>query len=340
MSDVPGPGQRLAAEALGTFVLVLLGVGAALMSGGDYVVTALGFGLAVLVMVAALGRVSGGHFNPAVSLAAALAGRLPWRDAVTYWLAQVSGGVLGGLVLWTLMHGFPGFDSRSGFGQNSFGELSPNGYAWWAALLIELVMTAVFAGVVLAVTDERQLHVGLAPVAIGLALAGIHLASMSATGTSVNPARSIGANLFAGPDAILQLWVFVLAPMLGGAAAGVLYPAVFGRPSEPPTAAPDDSPAATSSPTGWTAPEWSAPGPPREWGQPAPPSNDPPWRPPVGTFGALPPASESPGSADPPPADHGFPSPTEPYWSQQLPQEWEDPDEGEGRTQLRPGGDD
>ncbi len=361
MGDQPTLGQKLAAEATGTFVLVLFGVGAALMSGGDYAVTGLAFGLAVLVMVAAFGRVSGGHFNPAISLGAALAGRLSWRDSALYWLVQVIGGVAGGLVLWVVMQGFPGFESDGNFGQNLFGNESSLGFAWWAALLLELLMTAIFVLVVLAATDGRQPHPALAPVTIGLTLTAIHFASIGATGTSVNPARSIGANLFAGSDAIVQLWLFLVAPMLGGAVAGLVYPAVFGRDTEPvpgsgirisrpvPAAAAWDPqgqawPAqqwpgqpGQGQPGPWTAQPWPDPGPPREWGEPAPPDAGVPWRPPPGT--ATGPGPSEPGAADAWPAqDQGFPpSPTEPYWSQQLPQDWSDqPDEGDGNTHIRP----
>jgi aquaporin Z len=338
-------GQRLAAETLGTFVLVLLGVGAALMSGGDYLATALGFGLAALVMVGAVGHVSGGHFNPAISLGASLAGRLRWRHAWLYWAVQVGGGILAGLVLWVLMQGFPGFSTELGFGQNSFGDHSPTGYAWWAALLIETVMTALLVIVVLAITDDRQQHPVLVPIVIGLTLAGIHLASISATGTSVNPARSIGANLFAGRDAVLQLWLFLLAPMLGGAIAGLAYPLVFGRDAEPvpgsgvrrvsgrrgPSTG-DPRPSAVAEAAAWPS-SWPDPGPPREWGQPAAPSDGPRWRPPAGAVGG-----RTPPEPEPTPNEHGFlPPPSEPYWSQQLPQaEDDDPDEGEDRTRIRP----
>ncbi len=364
MADTPTRGQKLAAEALGTFVLVLLGVGAALMSGGDYVATGLAFGLAVLVMMASVGPVSGGHFNPAVTLGAALTRRLAWRDAASYWLAQAVGGVGGGLVLWVLMHGFAGFDSPDGFvafdsrrdfGQNAFGAESSGGYAWWAAMLLEIVMTAVFVGVFLAMTDRRRGHTALAPVVIGLALAVVHFASMGATGTSVNPARSLGANLFAGPDAIGQLWLFLLAPMIGGAACGILYPALFGRDSGAadvtgvePAAAPGGASEEPGSVQPWSEDPPTDPGPPREWGEPAPPASAPQWRPPAGIAGGSP-ASASDKSDDVlatntdtamPWPDEGFPMPKEPYWSQQLPPHWdESPDDGDDRTQIRPSDD-
>ena len=129
------------------------------------------------------------------------------------------------------MHGFPGFDATGNLAQNSFGDAG-SGYAWWAALLLELLMTAVFLWVILAVTDVRNEHPALAPLAIGLTLTMLHFGSIAATGTSVNPARSIGVGVFAGVDAIAQLWLFILAPLLGGAIAGVTYALLFGRGAE------------------------------------------------------------------------------------------------------------
>ncbi len=376
MSEATSPLPRLVAEALGAAVLVLIGVGTAVMTGGDLVATALAFGLALLVMVAAVGHVSGGHFNPAVSLGAALAGRLSWRDTMLYWPAQVLGGLAGGLTLWVLLQGFPGAGTELPVGYNGFGDQSPGDYAWWAALLLEIVLTALLVTVVLAATDARQPHPALAPVAIGLALTGIHLASIPATGTSVNPARSIGAGVFAGPDAIAQLWLFILAPMLGGLAAGLLVPLLLGAGVRRAGAADgwtageggavggtgvDEAAASGAAPAGAAAagaashewPEsWPDPGPPREWGQPAKADDAAPWRPPAGAVGDI-----SPAEREPAPDEAGFPPPpNEPYWSQQLQRDWgalpdlehltdagdldegsADPDEDDdGRTQIRP----
>ena len=232
MADTSTPSQTVAAEVLGTFVLVFFGCGAALISGGDYVATALAFGLTVLVMAYAVGRISGAHFNPAISVGAALGGRMPWTQVPVYLAAQLGGALLAGGVLYVLMHGFEGFNAKGNFAQNSFGDQG-SGYAWWAAFLLEMVMTAVFVWVILSVTDARNQHPALAPLTIGLSLTMIHLASIGATGTSVNPARSIGVGIFAGTDAILQLWLFILAPLLGGAIAGLTYPMLFGQGSEP-----------------------------------------------------------------------------------------------------------
>ena len=223
--------QQMSAEVLGTFVLVFFGVGTALMSGGDYVATALAFGLTVLVMAYAVGRVSGAHFNPAITLGAAVGGRIAWRQVPVYVGAQLLGALAAGLCLFVLMHGFPGFDATGNMGQNSFGDAG-SGYAWWAAFLLEMLMTAVFLWVILAVTDVRNEHPALAPLAIGLTLTMLHFGSIAATGTSVNPARSIGVGVFAGVDAIAQLWLFILAPLLGGAIAGITYALLFGRGAE------------------------------------------------------------------------------------------------------------
>ncbi|MGH3306928.1 MAG: aquaporin [Nocardioides sp.] len=223
--------QQVSAEVLGTFVPVFFGCGTALMSGSDYVATALAFGLTVLVMVYAVGRVSGGHFNPAISLGAAVGGRIAWRQVPVYIGAQLVGALAAGLCLFVLMHGFPEFDATGNMAQNSFGDAG-SGYAWWAALLLEMLMTGVFLWVILAVTDVRNEHPALAPLAIGLTLTMLHFGSIAATGTSVNPARSIGVGVFAGVDAIAQLWLFILAPLLGGAIAGITYALLFGRGAE------------------------------------------------------------------------------------------------------------
>lgn len=233
MSDTPTLGQQIGAEAIGTFVLVFFGCAAAVLSG-DYAATGLAFGLALMAMIYAFGRVSGGHFNPAVSVGAALGGRMAWRQVLVYVAAQLVGAIVAGALLYAVLQGFEGYGSSSSVGQNFFGDQNPIAeVSVWSALTLELVMTAVFVWVILAVTDERNEHPALAPLAIGLALAMIHFASLNATGTSVNPARSIGPALFAGWAAIGQLWVFILAPLLGGAVAGVTYPLLFGRATDP-----------------------------------------------------------------------------------------------------------
>jgi aquaporin Z len=232
MAETSTTQQKLVAEGLGTFVLVFFGCGTWLVSNGDYVATALAFGLTVLVMVYAFGRITGGHFNPAVSVGAAMGGRIAWTQVLYYVAAQLAGALVAGLVLFTLMHGFPGYSASGNMAQNSYGDAG-SGYAWWAAFLLEMLMTAVFIWVILAVTDVRNEHPVMAPLAIGLSLTMIHLASIGATGTSVNPARSIGVGVFAGTDAVVQLWLFILAPLLGGAIAGASYAYLFGQGSEP-----------------------------------------------------------------------------------------------------------
>jgi len=230
--ETPTTGQKVAAEVIGTFVLVFFGCSAAILSD-DYVAIALAFGLALLVGVYSFGRISGAHFNPAVTVGAAVAGRLAWRQTPIYIVSQLVGGLLAGLTLFLLVHGFDGYDvSRDGLGQNFFGDHG-SGFAWWAALILEMLLTAVFLWVILAVTDARNEHPGLAPAAIGLALTMVHLAAISATGTSVNPARSIGVGVYAGTDAITDLWLFIVAPLLGGAIAGLTYPMLFGHGTEP-----------------------------------------------------------------------------------------------------------
>jgi aquaporin Z len=227
-------GQKIGAEAFGTFVLVFFGAGAAVVSGGDYVATGLAFGLAILVMVYAVGHISGGHFNPAVSVGAALSGRMAWSQVAVYVGAQLAGALFAGLALFTLLHGIDGFDSEGSMGQNFFGDEVPGGeYAAWAAFLLELLATAVFVYVILAVTDLRNPNPAAAPAVIGLSLTLIHFATLGLTGTSVNPARSIGVGVFAGSDAVIQLWLFILAPLAGAAVAGLTYSLVFGRDREP-----------------------------------------------------------------------------------------------------------
>lgn len=224
--------QKLGAELLGTFAIVFFGVGTALMWRGDPLITALAFGLSLTVMVYGFGRVSGGHFNPAVSVGMALGGRIAWRQVPAYVGAQVVGSVLAAALLFALKQGGPAFDATGHFGQNAFGTQS--GWAGWSVFLLELVMTAFFVLVWLAVTDGRNdASTGVAPLAVGLTYALLHMASLSADGTSVNPARSIGPALFAGVDSISQLWLFILAPLLGGVLAGLAYPAVFGHGEDP-----------------------------------------------------------------------------------------------------------
>jgi len=340
-TEAPTGGQKLTAEALGTFVLVFFGVGTAVATGGEVVTTGLAFGLTVLVMAYAVGRVSGGHFNPAVTLGAVIGGRLAWSQAGLYMLAQLAGGVLGGGLLWCVWQGIPGFSSEGSFGQNAFGDQTSSGLEWWAAFLVEVITTLVFLLVILAVTDERNEHPALAPLAIGLALSMIHFATINLTGTSVNPARSIGAGLFAGSDAIVQLWLFILAPLVGGGLAGLLYPSLFGRGAEPV----DGSGLSFARRTppgampGYGAPEayqqqWNQQYPPQQPGQPGQqpwPPQPPQWQQPQYPTGQ--PEPQQPWPQQPP---H---QPQQPPQQQQPPpppqQSWPDGDDG-GQTQVRP----
>lgn len=236
ISEQPTLQRRLIAEAGGTALLVLGGCASIVYPvaqghGPDTIVIALAFGLSLLAGLVTFGRISGGHFNPAVSAAVAASGRMSWREAGTYALAQVGGGIAAALVLWITATGFPNYTHSMGLGENAYGS---GGVHWWSAFLIEYVFTAVFVVIVLSATDRRY-ELSFAPRAIAIAfgLVAIHLATLSATGTSVNPARSIGPALFAGGHATGQLWLFILAP-LGGAIAGAGgYVALFGRDGEP-----------------------------------------------------------------------------------------------------------
>lgn len=229
-------GKRLAAEFLGTFWLVLGGCGSAVLAakfGGDgnplgigFVGVALAFGLTVLTGAYAFGHVSGAHFNPAVSLGLWAGGRFPARDLLPYIVAQMLGGILAGLILLQIASGAPGFaidGSQAGaFASNGYGALSPGGYSVAAAFLCEVVLTAFFLVVIMGSTHGNA-PAGFAPIAIGLALTLIHLISIPVTNTSVNPARSTAVAVFAGSGALSQLWLFWLAPLLGGLIGGIAY---------------------------------------------------------------------------------------------------------------------
>lgn len=230
--------SRLAAEFLGTFVLVLGGAGSAVLAakvvsdgtinmGIGFLGVALAFGLTVLVMAYAVGHISGGHFNPAVTLGAVLAGRIDVRSVAPYMVTQVVGASAAGLVLFVIASGKDGFDAvASGFATNGYGERSPDGYSLLAALVTEVVLTAVFLYVILGSTDSRAPQ-GFAPLAIGLSLTLIHLVSIPVTNTSVNPARSLGVAWFAGAGALGQVWLFIVAPLAGAAIAGISYRVMF-----------------------------------------------------------------------------------------------------------------
>lgn len=232
MTSEPTLRKKLSAEFLGTFVLVFGGCGAAVLAGGEigFLGVAFAFGLTVVAMAYAVGHISGGHFNPAVTLGAASAGRLPWKDAAPYIVTQVVGGLAGGAVLLLIANGQSGFDPKNNFAANGYGEFSPGGYSLLAALVIEFLLTAVFLWVILGVTDQRAPK-GFAPLAIGLSLTLIHLIAIPVTNTSVNPARSIGVAFEAGADAVSQLWLFILAPIAGAIVAGLTYASLLDDPT-------------------------------------------------------------------------------------------------------------
>lgn len=228
--------KRCTAEFLGTLWLVLGGCGSAVLAakfGGDgnplgigFVGVALAFGLTVLTGVYAFGHISGGHFNPAVSVGLWAGRRFPARDLVPYIVAQVAGAIAAGFILLQIAKGGGGFAPDPGapgnFASNGYGMLSPGGYTLVAAFLCEVVLTAFFLLVIMGATHGKA-PAGFAGIAIGLALTLIHLISIPVTNTSVNPARSTGVALFAGPGALGQLWLFWVAPLIGGAVGGLLY---------------------------------------------------------------------------------------------------------------------
>jgi len=229
--------RKLSAEFIGTFWLVFAGCGSAILAAGvpevgiGFVGVSLAFGLSVLTMAYAVGSISGGHFNPAVTLGLVLAGRAEARELIPYWIAQLLGGVVGAGVLYVIASGATGY-TPGGFASNGYDALSPGGYGLVAALVAEVVLTAIFMLVILGSTSKAA-PAGFAPVAIGLALTLIHLISIPVTNTSVNPARSTAAAIFAQTGAMGQLWLFWLAP-LAGAALGALVWRMVLAPGEAP----------------------------------------------------------------------------------------------------------
>jgi aquaporin Z len=234
-------GRRFAAECLGTFWLVFGGCGSAVLAaafpkvGIGLLGVALAFGLTVLTMAFAIGHVSGCHLNPAVSIGLATARRFPWSEVAPYVVAQLVGAVIAAGVLYVIASGAAGFDLANGFAANGYGEHSPGGYSLLAGLVAEVVLTMMFLVVILGATDRRA-PAGFAPIAIGLALTLIHLIGIPVTNVSVNPARSTGPALFVGGWALAQLWLFWLAPIVGGALGGILYPLIAGEPVVAPVA--------------------------------------------------------------------------------------------------------
>jgi len=220
--------NKYIAELFGTFWLVLGGCGSAVIAaafpdvGIGLLGVSLAFGLTVLTMAYAIGHISGCHLNPAVSVGLWAGGRFPANQLIPYIAAQVIGAIVAGGVLYLIASGQAGFDVSAGFASNGYGEHSPGGYSMLSGLLVEIVMTMMFLIIILGATDERA-PPGFAPIAIGLGLTLIHLISIPITNTSVNPARSTGVALFVGDWAVAQLWLFWVAPIIGGVLGATVY---------------------------------------------------------------------------------------------------------------------
>jgi aquaporin Z len=219
--------KKLIAEALGTLILVLFGCGAAVLMGGEIGMTgiSLAFGLAIVAAAYGIGAISGAHLNPAVSLGMVAAGRMSLSEFLGYAVAQIIGAIVGAAILYLIASGKADYSvATNGLGQNGYGAGYLGEYSLTAALVFEVVMTFIFVTVILGATGKGS-AAGFAGLAIGLTLAAIHLVGINVTGVSMNPARSIGPALFVGGTALAQLWVFILAPLVGGAVAGVVYQA-------------------------------------------------------------------------------------------------------------------
>ncbi len=204
--------KKYIAEFVGTLLLVLLACGVAVLSGVNYVGTALSFGLVIVAMAYSIGNVSGCHINPAVSIGMAVSGKMEWKEAFKYIIAQVLGGIVGALLLGLVLNSF------NALGANSFTST----YTVWQALLVEVILTFVFVTAILGVTSKKE-YSNVAGIVIGLTLVLVHLFGLPVTGTSVNPARSIGPALLQGGLALEQLWVFIVAPIVGGVLAAYFY---------------------------------------------------------------------------------------------------------------------
>ena len=227
--------KQLGAEFIGTFWLVLGGCGSAVLAaafpqvGIGLLGVSLAFGLTVVTMAYAIGHISGCHLNPAVTVGLTAGGRFPAGDVLPYIVAQVVGAIIAGGVLYVIASGAPGFDLAKGFASNGYGEHSPGGYSLLAGFVTEVVMTAMFLFIIMGATHGRA-PVGFAGLAIGLGLVLIHLVSIPVTNTSVNPARSTGVAIYVGGWALAQLWLFWVAPILGGMIGGGLYRWLVGEP--------------------------------------------------------------------------------------------------------------
>lgn len=226
--------KKMIAEAFGTFILVFFGVGSAVLMGEQIGMLgiSLAFGISIVAAAYSIGAISGAHLNPAVSLGMVTAGRMTVADFISYSIAQIGGAVIAALVIMLIATGKADYTvAANGLGQNGFGAGYLGEYTLTAALIFELVATFVFVTVILGATQEGSPAM-MAGLAIGLTLAGIHLVGINVTGVSVNPARSIGPALFAGTQALADLWVFIAAPLIGGAAAGIVFKAGLTRASD------------------------------------------------------------------------------------------------------------
>ena len=222
--------KRCLAEVLGTFWLVLGGCGSAVLAAPHIGIlgVSIAFGLTVLTMAFAIGHISGCHLNPAVTIGLTVGRRFPAKEVVPYIVAQIIGAILAALIIYLIASSQQDFTLSNGFAANGYGAHSPDGYSLTSALICEVVMTFVFLMIILGATDERA-PAGFAPIAIGLALALIHLISIPVTNTSVNPARSTSQAIFVQGWALQQLWLFWVAPIAGAVLAGIIYPLIAGK---------------------------------------------------------------------------------------------------------------
>lgn len=221
--------KKYLAELLGTFVLVFMGTGSAVVAGKyiGFLGISLAFGISVLVMVYAIGHISGCHINPAITIAMLLNGKIPAKDAVIYIIVQSIGAIIASVLLLNIMAGFPGYDlATNGLGQNGYGAASPAGFTMASGFIAEVVLTFIFLIVIFGSTSKNA-PAGFAGIPIGFALAIIHMVGIPITGTSVNPARSLGPALVAGGTALSQLWVFVVAPIIGAVFAALVWKYLF-----------------------------------------------------------------------------------------------------------------
>ena len=221
--------NKYLAELLGTFILVFIGTASAVVAGKyiGFLGISLAFGISVLVMVYAIGHISGCHINPAITIAMLINGKIPAKDAVIYIIVQCIGAIIASVLLLNIMAGFPGYNlAANGLGQNGFDAASPAGFSFASGFIAEVVLTFIFLIVIFGATSKNA-PAGFAGIPIGFALAMIHMVGIPITGTSVNPARSLGPALVAGGTALAQLWVFIVAPVIGAVIAAVVWKYLF-----------------------------------------------------------------------------------------------------------------